>query len=54
MAITWLIEWRMRSSWSLSLVFGSCSAGASVVAVVVATLPEERVAAGRVAVTAVG
>jgi hypothetical protein len=63
MAITWLIEWRMRSSCSLSLVFGRWIAGASwavalpwapVVAVVVATLPEELDAAGLVAVTAVG
>jgi hypothetical protein len=27
MASTWLIEWRMRSSWGLSLVFGSCTGG---------------------------
>jgi hypothetical protein len=54
MAITWLIEWRMRSSCSLSLVFVRWMGAASVVAVVVATLPEELDAAGRVAVTAVG
>jgi hypothetical protein len=50
----------MRSSCSLSLVFGRwiaaiCPASpAAVVAVVVATLPDELEAAGRVAVTAVG
>jgi hypothetical protein len=55
MAITWLIEWRMRSSCSLSLVLGRWMvAAASPVAVVVATLPEELVAAEWVAVTAVG
>jgi hypothetical protein len=57
MAITWLIEWRIRSSSSLSLVLGRCRgavASAAPLPVVVATLPEEFEAAGRVAVTAAG
>jgi hypothetical protein len=29
MASTWLIEWRMRSSWGLSLVFGRNGAAAT-------------------------
>ena len=28
-ASTWLIEWRMRCSWGLSLVFGSATAAPS-------------------------
>jgi hypothetical protein len=48
MAITWLIEWRRRSSWGLSLVLGSVMAGV----VVVASLLLRAESAERVAVTA--
>jgi hypothetical protein len=48
MAITWLIEWRRRSSRGLSLVLGSVMAGV----VVVASLLLRAESAERVAVTA--
>jgi hypothetical protein len=48
MASTWLIEWRMRSSWGLSLVLGSGMVGV----VVEASLLLRAESAERVAVTA--
>jgi hypothetical protein len=32
MASTWLIEWRIRSSWGLSLVFGNTMEAAALAA----------------------